>query len=120
MNEVVDLVDRAAVPRPAWSCEIDVRVDEELLGELDDGAVGAADVLAGAALVRRPETTWMMRSIWYGSSGYRSTNASSVSSGSLMSAVSRVCVGEPAAVLVEELAERLSGRPRSSRARACW
>ena len=25
-------------------------MDEELLGELDDGAVGAADVLAGAAL----------------------------------------------------------------------
>ena len=43
---------RARVPT-GCAGQVHVRVDEELLGELDDRAVGAADVLAGAAL--RPQ-----------------------------------------------------------------
>ena len=49
LDEVVDLVEpnERAERRVG---EVDSRVDEQLLRELDDGAVGAADVLARAAL----------------------------------------------------------------------
>ena len=48
-DEVVDLVDPGE-RADRLGCQVDVRVDQELLGELDDRAVGAADVLARAAL----------------------------------------------------------------------
>ena len=53
LDEVVDLIEpRHRADRLV--CEIDGRVDEQLLGELDDGAVRAADVLARAALRAKP------------------------------------------------------------------
>ena len=63
-DELVDLVD-ARERADRLIGEVDVRVDEELLRELDDRAVRAADVLARAALRSAgPETTLMMRSTW--------------------------------------------------------
>ena len=50
LDEVVDLVEPRERRRPAASARFDGRVDEQLLRELDDRAVRAADVLARAAL----------------------------------------------------------------------
>ena len=67
-HKIVDLIncrertDRLVAQR-------NLGVNEKLLGELDDRPVSAADVLAGTTCVRRPETTWMIRSMWYGSNG---------------------------------------------------
>jgi hypothetical protein len=52
-DEVVDLVDGRQLRRGLFG-ELHARVDEELLRELDDGAVRAADVLARAALGAKP------------------------------------------------------------------
>jgi hypothetical protein len=49
LDEVVDLIEPHEVAELGVG-EVHRRVDEELLRELDDGAVRAADVLAGAAL----------------------------------------------------------------------
>ena len=49
LDEVVDLVE-AREGADGLVGEVDSRVDQHLLGELDDRAVGAADVLARAAL----------------------------------------------------------------------
>ena len=68
LDQVVDLVEPDQLA-DVLVREVDLRVDEHLLRELDDRAVRAADVLAAPPCVRSPETIWMMRSTWYGSSG---------------------------------------------------
>ena len=50
LDEVVDLVEPHQRRRAAASARFTAGIDQELLRELDDGAVGAADVLARAAL----------------------------------------------------------------------
>ena len=52
-HQVVDLVDPSQGTE-GRRCEIDIRVDEELLSELDDGAIGTADVFARTALRPQP------------------------------------------------------------------
>ncbi len=53
LDEVVDLVESHERAELLVG-EVDGGVDEQLLRELDDGAVGAADVLARAALGAEP------------------------------------------------------------------
>ena len=53
LDEIVDLIEPGH--GADWLvCKIYGRVDEQLLGQLDDGAVCAADMLARAALRPKP------------------------------------------------------------------
>ena len=100
--------------------EVDRRVDQELLGELDDRPVGPADVLAGAAL--RPQAGDDLDDE-VDLVGQQRVQVDESLGGQLGEADvgSQVrAAREAASVLLELRSQQRSGPRRSWRGRACW
>ena len=106
LDEIVDLVE-AGERAEGLVREVHGRVDEELLSELDDGAVGAADVLASAALRAQARDDLDDEVNLVGQQRIEVDEAVARQFGQLDVGGEPGVLGEAAAVLFEQLAERV-------------
>ena len=106
LDEVVDLIEPGN-GADRLVCKIDGRVDQQLLGELDDGAVRAAHVLARAALRAKPRDDLDDQIDLIRQQRIEIDETVTRQLGQLDVGGEARVLREPSAVLVEELSQRL-------------